>query len=228
LGQLGQAYLALLYFLDRHPKYPVLLVDYDKFELVNRSSQILLDHTRVWEGKYKATFLEAKLSGLGWNVKAEIVKLAWGWPRPTYHPGLALLGLDNFDARRLVASLGYEWIFEAGVGTSFIHPKVTWHSFPARGNFPHIFPSDEGKVLGEEPATPFERDLNENTPEGCGWVIFNRISASAPSMGLVASAYTWIEVLNYLSGERIPINGLAHLWTPLLPYTRSEMISNSQ
>ncbi len=223
LGQLGQAYLALLYFMiaETNHKPDVLLLDRDCFEEANWSTQILLGEQDLWRHKPKSSFLASELSGFGWNIVAETTDLAWGWTRPSHHPRLALLGFDNFDARRIVIEAGYDWLFEAGVGTSFLSPRVSWHSLPPERTLGLLFRRSENAISLElETATEFLEGLKKNTPGGCGWVIFNNISATAPSMGLVAAAFEWTEVLRFLQGERAPIEGHACLWSQLLPFNR--------
>jgi molybdopterin/thiamine biosynthesis adenylyltransferase len=222
LGQLGQAYVALLYFLDRARACRLVVIDKDAFELPNRSTQVLLDADRAWEGEAKADFLAANLREMGWDATGERVELTWGWRKPAHHPRCALLGLDNFDARRIAASSDYDWVFEAGLGTSFLQPKVTWHSSSPGATLRDFFPRDTDRSLAE-PVTEFERGLKNSTPGGCGWVTFSSISASAPSMGLAASAYLWTEVIRYVSGNRSSVSGSAFLWTSLLPYSRSPL-----
>jgi len=223
LGQLGQAYLTLLYFLDPCRIVSLQLLDKDLFEPANRTTQILLPETSEWEGKPKATYLADKFVRLGWNANGERRTINWGWTKPETHGHLALLGLDKFDPRRMVTSAGYEWLFEAGVGTSFVAPRITWHSFPGQPAYGRLFPSDVDTSEPPPPSTEFENDLKQSTPGGCGWVTYNNISASAPAMGVLASAYLWAEILRYLSGSNQPVGGMARLWSPLLPFNREPL-----
>jgi len=220
LGQLGQAYLALLFFLTGG-KQPgkLVLIDRDIFEAPNESTQILLDWTQEWLGEPKATFLAAKLRRLGWNALGEQSELTWEWRKPPHHPSLAVLGLDDLDVRRMAVAAGYKWIVEAGVGTSFLEPRISWHSLPCDTQLARrLFASrGDGDFRGISEVSPLARQLKA-TPGECGWVTFNNIRATAPSMGIVAAAYAWCSLLAVLQGEQRRLQGRACLWNPLLPF----------
>ncbi|HEY6329644.1 MAG TPA: ThiF family adenylyltransferase [Blastocatellia bacterium] len=222
LGHLGQAYLSLLFFLDRQGAgtRQIVLVDRDEFGKENLSTQILLGDDLLWEGSDKAQFLASHMRNIGVEAKGESVRVSWGWKRPGYHPPLAILGLDNFDARRMAIEAGYEWIFEAGLSSSFEQPRLTWHSVPPGRESAKIFPRQvrEAKV-----DVGMERDFIQNlleSPGRCGWLTYLSVTASAPSMGLVAAAYLWCEVLTFLGGVRSTVSGAARLWPPLIPFYR--------
>jgi hypothetical protein len=225
LGQLGQAYLALLFFLLQQGARPrITLLDRDSFESGNRATQILLDARCDWLDAEKAKFLERHFNVQGWHATGEVTELVWGWERPERHPRLAMLGLDAFDPRRMAIEAGYDWLVEAGVGTSFLDPLVTWHSVPPnRVLAASIFvrnrpPEPEADGID----FPFFRSLRDSVG-GCGWVTFQNVQAAAPSMGLVASAYAWAEMVRVMAGQRTAIAGCARLWSPLLPYSRADI-----
>jgi hypothetical protein len=223
LGQLGQAYLALLFFLTRGargtPK--VFLIDKDDFELPNRSTQILLSESGEWMGAEKAPYLAALARAWGWESTGKRVELVWGHSRKEEEPRIAMLGLDNFEARRIAIGSGYEWVVEAGIGTSFAKPLVTWHSLPPLRDLGLALFGELAVQRGAESpeGKAFFGELRR-TPGECGWVIFKNIRASAPSMGLVAAAYVWAEMIAMTAGQNVPSAGLAYLWSPLLPYLR--------
>jgi hypothetical protein len=226
LGQLGQDYLSLLFFLARGwtetPK--VFLLDKDEFELPNRSTQVLLSESDEWSGAQKAPYLAALVRAWGWESFGDRCELKWGYKRKKDEPRLVMLGLDDFDARRIAIESGYEWVVEAGIGTSFVRPRVTWHSLcPERKLGLRLFGGAalEQKV-GRLEEKPFFEELRR-TPGKCGWVVFNNIRASAPSMGLVAAAYAWAEMMSATAGESVSVGGSVYLWSPLLPYLRESL-----
>jgi hypothetical protein len=222
LGQLGQAYLALLYFLAATPPRRLVFLDRDSFEPPNRHTQVLLDDDGGWVGKGKATFLEGIFRSLGWDAVGEVDELTWEWRRPAHHPGIAVLGLDDLDVRRMAVSAGYDWIVEAGIGNSFLQPRVSWHSLPPDGALARrLFAgaSSTHDSVGED--SELARNLKD-TPGQCGWVTFNEIRASAPSMGLVAAANAWCSVLEAVAGQPSRARGRACLWSPLLPVLRDD------
>ena len=105
LGQLGQAYLSLLYFLTlRNSRSPYLvLLDKDPFELPNQRTQVLLEEHRRWDGQPKADYVASRAckSGAGEYKPRMVTEVNWGWKRPTAHPPTGLLGLDDLDVRRM-------------------------------------------------------------------------------------------------------------------------------
>ncbi|MBZ5497778.1 MAG: hypothetical protein LAP85_15350 [Acidobacteriia bacterium] len=223
LGQLGQAYLSLLYFLaqNKGETPAIMLLDKGSFEHPNYSTQILLEDGDAWEGREKAKLLATKAQGWRWRVEGEVTELKWNWKRPANHPRLAVLGLDDFDVRRMAVAAGYEWLIEAGLGTSFLAPRLSWHSLSPEPMLARkLFVAGQGSdTTAPLKNTAFVRHLKE-TPGGCGWVTFQNVQASAPALGLVAAAYVWCEIIHVLSGNRVPIQGRACAWSPFLPFFR--------
>lgn len=222
LGHLGNAYLALLYFIAQHhsgiPK--LLLLDRGegggRLEYVNWKTHILLDEERTWEGEFKTAVLAEQMARLGAKVEIDSTALTWGWRKPAGHPSVALLGFDSFEARRMAIESGYEWIVDGGIGTRFDRPRVTWHSLPPdRELGKRLF--KEG-LLSPSQQIPMDSPLAQNLEDRtnpCGWVTsFHGISAAAPAMGLVAAAYVWGEVLKVWLGLHRPLCGQAYLWSP--------------
>jgi hypothetical protein len=222
LGQLGQAYLALLYFLAlRTASTPSLvLVDKDFFEMPNQRTQILLEEGGAWEGCEKAKFLAELVRSWGWTAQGDVTTLDWGWKRPGRHPRMALLGLDDLDVRRMAVAAGYDWIIDAGLGTSFAEPRVSWHSLPpdnhlARNVFKSLKRDDSLAFLENTQI----QDRLLSTPGQCGWVTFKNLTAAAPAMGLAGAAYAIAELLR----GREAITGRACLWSALLPFSREPL-----
>jgi hypothetical protein len=219
LGQLGQAYLSLLYFLSADgPRPRLFIVDKDEFENPNGDTQILLSGSG-WEGKAKAKYIETWANSIGFECEGLKETLNWGWKAPVNAPKIALLGLDNFDARRICANAGFEWLIESGVGTSFGEPKVTWHSFPPHTSIANQLFRVDKPVPRAVMDAPYAAEL-KRTPGGCGWVTFDNINATAPSMGLVAAAYAFSELSAVIQGQRLLTTGSAYLWSPLIPIFR--------
>jgi hypothetical protein len=219
LGQLGQAYLSLLYFLSANGRRPRLfIVDKDEFEASNADTQILLSGAD-WEYKEKAKYIEVWAKSVGFECESLKEELTWGWKAPINAPKIALLGLDNFDARRMCANAGFEWLIESGVGTSFGEPKVTWHSFPSSVSIANQLFKVDKQALKAGVDAPYAAEL-KRTAGGCGWVMFDTISATAPSMGLVAAAYAFSELSKAAQGDRVLTAGSAYVWSPLIPVFR--------
>lgn len=224
LGHLGQAYLALLFFLAaRTSQVPrVQLVDKDGFESPNWSTQILIEAQDEWIGVPKADYLRERARTWGWHVESEVAEIKWGWQRFGRNSEFAILGLDRFEVRRMAIAGGYCWAFDAGLGDSFLHPRISWHSIPADNTLAkRLFPETEtAPTPRQQPATPFIEGLR-NTPGGCGLLTYEGIQASAPSLGLVASAFLWSELVLFVSGTREQVQGSATIWSPIVPPLRT-------
>jgi hypothetical protein len=226
LGQIGQALLALLHFVepDARQRPKLTIVDCDRFGPENFATQVLLADEHAGIGSEKTEYLSQLLSRNGWRVEPLRLRLEWDTAKPRCPPPVALVAFDNFDARRIAVSWGYDWLAEAGVGTSLFEPRVTWSSLPpdsrlATDLFRNVQHQTRALRVAE---TPFGDSLRA-TPGQCGWLIFRDIAASAPCLGLVAAAFSLAELLLATSGVREPVRGVAHLWSPLLPYLREPL-----
>jgi hypothetical protein len=225
LGHLGNAYLALLYFMvQRQGYWPRLFLldrgkDGGRLEKANWKTHVLLDESVAWEGSLKTEVISAHLKALGLSADTDSQTLNWGWNKPTTHPQLALMGFDSFDARRMAVAGGYEWLVDAGIGVRFDCPRITWHSLPPDNHLAkRLFSEGTASENLEIPANSLLAKSLDDPRDPCGWVrSFHGISAATPSMGIVAAAYAWSEVLKVWAGERRPMRGSAYLWSPGIP-----------
>ncbi len=222
-GQVGQAFLALAFFLTADAAKPsVHLVDKDAFEEPNLRTQVLLtDDLQRWSDRAKVEYLGELCGSWGWTASPERTEIDWGWRCGRARPRFAFLGFDNMDARRIGVEGGFDWLFECGVGTDLCQPRVSWHSLPPDRELAKRLFRDPGERRWSQ--SEFAKSLGE-TAGSCGRVTFESVDASAPSLGLVAAAFSWAEVLNYLAGDRSPHSGGAYVWSPLLPIDRVALV----
>jgi hypothetical protein len=220
LGQLGQAYLALFFFLmlkwQAAPR--VFLLDKDRFEEPNEATQMLLESGKLWCGSEKSEYLGNLVRKWGAEVTARNATLDWTFKRGKDIPNVALLGFDNLETRRIAINGGFDWIVEGGIGTSLTKPRITWHSFlPTKELGRRLFTeSTENRDFPEKEV--FE--TLKRTPGQCGWFSFKNVDASAPAMGLTAAAYVWAETQSVYAGSKEEVRGMAYLWPSLLPFRR--------
>ena len=220
-GQVGQAFLALAFFLAAGKELSVHLLDKDDFEDYNQRTQILLsEHIESWCGQAKVDYVAGICRNWGWTVSPEQKEIAWGWRHSPQGQAFAFLGFDNMDARRIAVESGFPWLFECGVGTDFCRPHVTWHSLPSKRELAKELFKEQGRRA--KPPSAFANALAES-PADCGRVIFENIEAAAPSLGLVAVSATWVEVMRFLAGDHEPYSGTAFVWSPLLPPLRESL-----
>ncbi len=220
LGQLGQAFLALLFFLrgGSFAGQRLVLIDHDNFEKENGRTQILLaeQDKPFWLNRDKDEYIYEVATRLDASASHRKEEIRWQWKKRDTDPRIALVGLDKLDVRRMVMAGGFERLVEAGVGTDLLSPRISWHSVPGEPSL--------GKVLFRDPVTPVRTAVSgawvdelKATPGQCGWVQFQGISATAPCLGITAVAFAMCEV----GHENGTTQGSATLWSPILPILRT-------
>lgn len=214
-GQVGQAMLALLFFLYRGDfgKRILRLIDPDSFRVENQRTQILLREHDDWLNARKAFFI-AEVARR-WNAVAVGLPeaIGWGWERAS-HPAIAFVGPHDFETRRMACAAGFETIIECGVGTDLLRPRISWHVL--RGDMTagrKVF-ADRTVEAAQIDNTEWVQSLKES-PGQCGWVQFMGISATAPCLGVAAAAYA---IAQYSLGDNA--GGTAGLWSQMLPPLR--------
>lgn len=224
LGHLGNAYLALMFFICRNQNiWPsISVVDKDRLGPENWATHVLVGEQDESCGEFKADVLAKLVNGWGCEALPKSAEVTWDWKAPQTSETFGILGFDNFDARRMACNAGYDWIVESGLSTSFTEPLLTWHSFDGKSPAAKdIFPRDKmDQDESQLTDTPFIREL-KSRDAGCGFLRYAGIDASAPSMGLVAAAYGWSELINNAHApQRTAYRGIARLWSPFLPFWR--------
>jgi hypothetical protein len=226
LGQLGQAYLALLFFWF-HGHFGgrrVALVDDDRFQKENGRTQLLLDPRLAeggpgsWLGQKKVPYVASVIRPWNVDVFERSQKIDWSFRRSIEFPPLALLGLHDLEGRRMACSAGFERLIESGVGKDLMRPRVSWHALPADAALAkQLFPDAavSATPLTAECDAEWATDLKK-TPGACGWLEFKRISATAPCLGAVAVALALAE----LGGGDGIVAGSALLWSQCVPVHR--------
>ncbi|MGD0905473.1 MAG: hypothetical protein ABR924_21470 [Terracidiphilus sp.] len=219
LGQIGQAFLSLHFFLSNQQAMTVHLVDQDSFEDVNYRSQILLtENSTSWLGQTKVGVMAQICEDWGWKVTKEQTHIDWQWKNRLGSKSVGFLGFDNMDARRAGVEGGFARLVECGVGSDFSKPRVSWHSLPPdRQIAKELFVDSKPAHFSIDPA--LLKSLVD-TPGECGRVEFEGVSATAPCLGVLAVAFTWMELLNYSHGDNSIVSGGAYAWSPLQPLLR--------
>lgn len=229
LGQIGQAFLSLGFFLTPNGPIRVHLVDDDFFESENYRSQLLINEdATTWLDQSKTAVISQLCSRWGWAVTQERTRIDWGWKTPLSSSAVAFLGFDNMESRRVGVEGGFSWLVECGVGTDFLKPRVSWHTLPPSRTLAHqLFPEPAVQAPLPPIETEFLRQLDE-TPGGCGRVVYENIQATAPSLGALAAAFAWEELCNHFAGSTDVVAGGAYLWSPLQPIQRDLIPGDQQ
>lgn len=222
MGQVGQAFLALLWFWLKGDfgGRRLTVIDDDRFIDKNGRTQILLVQGGGWVDEEKAKYV-CGLAG-GWNANATPLpgKIDFAWRRGS-NPALAFLGTHDFESRRMACVAGFDEIIECGVGTDMMAPRISWVS--ARGGegmkaAKTLF-KDRNVATAAVVANAEWVDELKGQPGACGWVQFQGVSATAPCLGIAAAGYALAESV----GVGTIRQGVARMWAQLLEPLRSSM-----
>jgi hypothetical protein len=220
IGQVGQAFLALLWFwLDGDfGGRPLVLIDDDRFIDKNGRTQILLVQGGDWLGEEKAEYVSRLVKG--WNASAKPLpgKIDFAWRRGS-NPALAFLGTHDFGSRRMACVAGFDEIIECGVGTDMMAPRISWVS--ARGGAGMkaaklLFKDRNAATPAVIASAEWVEEL-KSQPGACGWVQFHGASATAPCLGITAAGYALAE--SACAGTIR--QGVARMWAQFLEPLRS-------
>jgi hypothetical protein len=203
LGHLGQAYAWGLGFIEPG-EAPIVLQDVDHVTESTLSTSMI--STRNDIGSRKTRVAMRWLESRGYQTALverrfdEFQRLA-----PT-EPGLALFGVDNAAARRVMEGAGFRTIIDAGLGSGYNDFRgLRMRTFPGPATaaqiWAHSMEPDGGAL-----APAYERMLREGK-DPCGVTTLASRAVGAPFVGCVAAGYVLAERVRRQMGEA----GLAFL-----------------
>jgi hypothetical protein len=204
LGHLGQAYLWTLGFLP----YPVgcevqlVLQDIDALEDANDSTSLLTNQTLI--GMKKTRAMAAWCEERGFQTSLIERRFADDFIINDTEPALALCGVDNIEARRVLDKVGFKRIIEAGLGKGtqeYLGLKI--HTFPASRSTDQCWnPINKGgnpiERLIQQPAY---QQLQKIGLDRCGLIEMAGHSVGASFVGAIASTLVLAQALRLLRGE---------------------------
>ena len=209
LGHLGQAYLwsiGLLPFADPGA-VRLFLQDIDRAGKSTSSTSVLTraDH----EGRLKTRICADWAEGRGFETALVERRFGTDFERSDREPGLALCGVDNPDARRILDEAGFAMVFEAGLGNGAEDFRlIRVHSFPGPRRSGQIWPSadpngesdagDASAGLKHQPAYVDLRDAGEL--DECGLTRLADVAVGAPFVGVTAAALVLAQALRAVAG----------------------------
>jgi hypothetical protein len=218
LGHLGQAFLWTLGFLPYETPSAVqlMLQDHDTLVNANDSTSPLTTLSLVGQKKARAMASWAEARGFCTTITERrfnaSTHVADGEPR------LALVGVDNPDARMAVEEVGFGAVIEAGLGkTRNEYLAFQMHRFPGPQCARARWSPDTGEqVLGSGTrsvgdtdivsataallAQPAYRALEGDAIDSCGLTLLANRSVGAPFVGTAVSTLVVAEVLKLLIG----------------------------
>lgn len=204
LGHLGQAYLWTLGFLP-YPadnKVQLVLQDFDELEDANESTSLLTNSPQV--GLMKTRAMAVWCEERGFQTTLIERRFADDFKINDTEPAIALCGVDNIEARRVLDKVGFTRIIEAGLGKGtqeYLGLKV--HTFPASRPTDQCWnPIYTGNITIERLIQqPAYKQLQEKGVDQCGLIEIAGHSVGAPFVGAVASTLVITQILRLLRGE---------------------------
>ena len=210
LGHLGQAYLwtiGLLPYADPGD-VRLFLQDVDRAGKSTKSTSLL---TRAEDEQRQKTRICADWAEQRGFVTAIIERrFDSDFRRSAVEPGLALCGVDNPDARRILDEAGFAMVLEAGLGNGAEDFRlIRVHSFPAAKRSTDIWPAtapagDAGDNVGRaamlkgQPAYVDLRDKGEL--DECGLTRLTDVAVGAPFVGVTAAAIVVAQAIRAVAG----------------------------
>jgi hypothetical protein len=188
LGHLGQAYAFTIAHLSYRESGAVEVVvqDTDVTSFANHSTSILTPRgATVMKTRIVASALDR--AGLRTRIIERRMSDQTG-PDPAEAGHLALIGVDNLAARRLISSMGWARTIDAGLGhRAANYGAITIHSFPSAKRSDEIEAWREHHQVEERiPLVPGFQDL-ESRFDHCGIIELAGKAVGVPFVGLIAA-----------------------------------------
>ncbi len=200
LGNLGQATLLLLGLLPFADAGAVrlLLQDGDITGPENLSTQILTRHD--WIERKKARNAAAWAERLGFSTTVTERRFLDGDGPKEEEPRVALVGVDNLEARRAVAAANFELVVDAGLGATGSEAfDIRVHAFPGHKSPQAAWPEiEQAAALELTPA--LQALVDDGQIDTCGAMTIAGKSVGVPCTAIVAAAIQVTQMLRAISG----------------------------
>lgn len=225
LGHLGQAYLwaiGVLPFADPG-SVRLFLQDVDCAGKSTKSTSLLT--TGADQGHRKTRICARWAEQRGFETAIIERRFDADFRRSDLEPGLALCGVDNPDARRILDEAGFPMVIEAGLGNGAEDFRlIRMHSFPAIQCSSAIWPTaaqvdgadgvSRAAKLKDQPAYVGLREKGEL--DECGLTLLADVAVGAPFVGVTAAAIVLAQAVRAVAGAprvivaNIDLRSVAH------------------
>ncbi len=210
LGHLGQAYLWMIGLLPYADPGDVrlFLQDVDRAGESTKSTSLLT--CAGDEGRLKTRICADWAEQRGFDTAIVERRFGSDFRCSAVEPGLALCGVDNPDARRILDDAGFAMVLEAGLGNGAEDFRlIRVHSFPATKRSADIWPTttppgtdgdigDRAAMLKDQPAYADLRDNGEL--DECGLMRLADVAVGAPFVGVTAAAIVVAQAVRAVAG----------------------------
>jgi hypothetical protein len=196
LGHLGQAYAWTLGFMKQAAGATLYLQDIDVITKSTLSTSVLSVAADINERKTRAVarWLEARDYGTAIVERRfdEFQRVGAAEPR------LALFGVDNAAARRVLEGAGFRLIIDVGLGSGYQDFRaIRLRTFPGPSRAAAIWATSEGAANSQAPAY---KALRAQGAEPCGVTTLATRAVGAPFVGCVAAAFVVAELVRSQAG----------------------------
>lgn len=197
LGHLGQAYAWTLGFMKPAVGATLYLQDVDVITKSTVSTSVLSVAADTQERKARAVarWLEAR------GYKTAIVERRFDEFQRVgaAEPRLALFGVDNAAARRVLEGAGFRLVVDAGLGSGYQDFRaIRMRTFPGPSRASAIWATCGG-ATGNPQAPAYKALLAQGT-EPCGVTTLATRAVGAPFVGCVAAAFVVAELVRREAG----------------------------
>lgn len=199
LGHLGQAYAWTLGFMKPADGATLVLQDVDAVTRSTLSTSVLSARADINRKKTRvvAQWLEARgfVTSIVERRFDEFQRVA------STEPKLALFGVDNAAARRVVEGAGFRTVIDAGLGAGFNDFRaMRLRTFPGPSSAAALWAAADGSVAGA-PAPAYQVLLAKGA-DPCGVTTLATRAVGAPFVGCVAAGFVLAELLRRQAGAK--------------------------
>jgi hypothetical protein len=189
LGHLGQAYGWTLGFMQPGPT-PLVLQDFDAVTESTLSTSLL--STKADVGHRKTRVVAAWLEARGYKTALLERRFDETQQAGPQEPTVALFGVDNPAARRVVEGAGFGLIIDAGLGAGYRDFRaLRMRTFPGPSSAAALWATPAQASSGE--LAPAYRQLLREGADPCGVTTLATRSVGAPFVGCVAAGFVVAE-----------------------------------
>jgi len=197
LGHLGQAFAWTLGFMRPPPGSTLHLQDIDTVTPSTLSTSMI--STRQDIGVRKTRVAANWLEPRGYATALIERRLDANQRLGVGEPRLALFGVDNAAARRVMESVGFDRIVDAGLGAGYRDFRaIRIRSFPGPSSAAALWAADTA-VAG--PLAPAYQDMVARGADPCGVTTLASRAVGAPFVGCVAAGFALAELLRASLGD---------------------------
>jgi len=192
LGHLGQAYAWTMGFMQPLKETTIYLQDIDVITKSTLSTSMLSVHADI--GTKKTRKVAHWFEGRGYQVSLVERRFDEHQRIRVEEPSIALFGVDNPAARRVLENAGYRYVIDAGLGSGYKDFRaIRIRTFPGPSSAALLWASSE--VVSDNLMAPAYQDLLTQGAQQCGVTTLSSRAVGAPFVGCFASAYVLAELI---------------------------------